>query len=339
MKLLIITQSVDKNNPILGFFHRWIEEFSKNFDFVTVVCLEKGEYDLPKNIRVLSLGKESGKSRFKYVLNFYKYIWQERKNYDAVFVHMNPVYIILGGLFWKLWQKPVSLWYTHKNVDLKLHLAVLFLNTIFSASKESFRLKSKKLRVMGHGIDTNIFRPGIGYKEPYTILSVSRLAKTKNQAIMIESLRMVKKEGYNFVLILVGGPVTDLDKEFEKQLKEKVKKYELQDSVIFIGPIKPDTVAFYYNRANLFLNLSDTGSLDKAILEAMACGLQILTSNVAFKFILPEKNFTSNDPVEIARCIILLSKQDIDIKMREFVVDNHELIQLIGRMSLMIKKQ
>src|SRR3989338_3997811 len=96
MKLLIITQKVDKNDPILGFFHRWLEEFAKNVEKLTVICLGKGEYDLPENVRVLSLGKESGHSKIKYLRRFYKYIWMERKNYDAVFVHMNPEYVILG---------------------------------------------------------------------------------------------------------------------------------------------------------------------------------------------------------------------------------------------------
>ena len=58
MKLLIITQKVDINDPVLGFFHRWLEEFAKHYEFVTVICLEKGEHRLPENVKVLSLGKE-----------------------------------------------------------------------------------------------------------------------------------------------------------------------------------------------------------------------------------------------------------------------------------------
>ena len=38
MKLLIITQAIDINNPVLGFFHRWIEEFSKR-----IRTIERGE--------------------------------------------------------------------------------------------------------------------------------------------------------------------------------------------------------------------------------------------------------------------------------------------------------
>src|SRR3989344_1998355 len=120
MKLLIITQKVDKNDPILGFFHAWLNEFAKNLESIIVICLYKGEVNLPNNVKVLPLGKENGVSRIKYIFNFYKYIWNERKNYDKVFVHMNPIYVILGGFAWSFLGKRIALWYTHKNVDLKL---------------------------------------------------------------------------------------------------------------------------------------------------------------------------------------------------------------------------
>src|SRR3989344_3937656 len=99
MKILIVTQKVDKNDPVLGFFHRWIEEFAKHYESLVVICLEKGEYHLPQNVKILSLGKEERISKVRYIVHFYKYIWQERKNYDAVFVHMNQEYIILGWKF------------------------------------------------------------------------------------------------------------------------------------------------------------------------------------------------------------------------------------------------
>ena len=78
MRLLIITQKVDINDPILGFFHHWIEEFAKTFDKATVICLEKGESNLSPEIKVLSLGKERGRSKLKYILKFLYYIWKEK---------------------------------------------------------------------------------------------------------------------------------------------------------------------------------------------------------------------------------------------------------------------
>ena len=58
MKLLIVTQAIDSEHPILGFFHRWVEEFAKHCEHVHVICLQAGKHSLPANVTVHSLGKE-----------------------------------------------------------------------------------------------------------------------------------------------------------------------------------------------------------------------------------------------------------------------------------------
>ena len=71
MRLLIITQKVDEDDPILGFFRRWIIEFSKHFEAVTVICLEEGKHVLPSNVKILSLEKvKSQKSKVKNQIAF-----------------------------------------------------------------------------------------------------------------------------------------------------------------------------------------------------------------------------------------------------------------------------
>ena len=65
MKLLIITQKVDKNDQLLGFFIEWLRRFSGKFEKITVLCLEKGEFELPENVKVISLGKDEGASKLK----------------------------------------------------------------------------------------------------------------------------------------------------------------------------------------------------------------------------------------------------------------------------------
>ena len=84
MKLLFITQKVDARDDVLGTYHRWIEEIANHFERVTVICLEEGEYDLPSNVEVFSLGKETGVSRVRYIVHFYKYVWGMRRKYDSV---------------------------------------------------------------------------------------------------------------------------------------------------------------------------------------------------------------------------------------------------------------
>jgi len=39
MKILILTQKIDKNDDILGFFHGWVAEFAQHCEKVTVIAL------------------------------------------------------------------------------------------------------------------------------------------------------------------------------------------------------------------------------------------------------------------------------------------------------------
>ena len=73
MRLLIITQKVNKNDPVLGFFHTWIKELATKFESIEVICLEKGHFDLPQNVTVYSLGKEHGVTRLGYIKNFFRF--------------------------------------------------------------------------------------------------------------------------------------------------------------------------------------------------------------------------------------------------------------------------
>ncbi len=337
MKLLIITQKVDENDDILGFFHCWLEEFSKYCEKLTVICLEKGEFHLPDNVQVLSLGKESGKSRLKYLFNFYKYIFQERKNYDAVFVHMNPEYVVLGGLFWKLWGKKSGFWYVHKKVHLTLRLAEKFVDKIFTASPESFRLKSKKIAITGHGIDVEKFKvQSLKFKitdknTKFKILTAGRIAPVKNYELLIEVAEILKKERFDFEIRIAGGPILEQDKIYFEKLKNIIKEKGLEDRIIFVGAIPNKNIADFYAKGDLFVNFSDTGSMDKAVLEAMASGLLVLTSNEAFKNILSEKYFTSKDSEEIAEKIMNLSKFGNGSSLADYVAENHDLEKLVQK--------
>jgi len=315
MKLLIVTQKVDKDDAILGFFHRWIEEFAKHKESIIVICLEKGKHSLPENVEVLSLGKEEGVSRITYIKRFYSYVLGRRKEYDAVFVHMNQIYVILGGLLWRLWRKRVSLWYTHRQVNLSLRIAEKIVHVIFTASEKSFRLKSKKKIVTGHGIDTKLFEPDFSSKEEKIVLTVGRISETKNN---IEMLTILKDNPF-LKLMVVGSSVTKKDKVYKSRFLKEIKDMHLEKRVELVGDIPQSVLPEYYNKAQVFINLSDTGSLDKAVLEALSMNVPVYTTNEAF--------LNTNFPVFQSMEEALKSKENT----RDYILKDHSLKKLISR--------
>lgn len=338
MNLLIVTQKIDKNDDVLGFFHPWVIEFAKNYEKVTVICLYKGERNLPSNVKVLSLGKEKGVSKIKYILNFFKYIWEERKNYDKVFVHMNPIYVVLGGLFWKLSGKKQALWYTHKNIDLKLRIAEKITDVIFSASKESFQLESKKLKIVGHGIDVDKYQYKNIEQKKYTAVCVGRISPIKNQKLLVEAVDiLVNEKGVSDLRVALVGGFFDFDDSYYKSIKDFVDNRGLNENVIFIGSVPNNFIHLYYYESTLSVNLAPTGGLDKVVLESLLCGTPAIALNKTFVNIMRDDRLIlkNDDKNELADKTFSILKEGYNNKkeLSDFVRENYSIKNLVKKIK------
>lgn len=287
MRLLIITQKVDKDDSYFGFFHGWLLEFARQCESVTVIGLEVGKYDLPDNVRVYSLGKESGKSRFTYVSRLWKYSWRERKNYDAVFAHMSPLYVIFGFPVWKICGKKIGMWYIHRSVDLKLRVATVLTDVVFSAVPESFRVKTSKVNFMGQAVPLEKYAKPKDFpvkkRDTFKIISVGRITPIKNLDTLIEAVALLRDENISVDVDLIGEPVLAADIEYKSKLTTLVSEKKVGDRIHFIGNVPNKDIAALYWQSDLSINLCPTGGLDKVVLESMAAGTPVIVSNEAFR--------------------------------------------------------
>lgn len=330
MTILIITQKVDVNDPILGFFHNWLREFSKHSD-ITVICLEKGFYDLPNNVNVISLGKEKptalfGSEKASYIFNFYKAIFKYRNNYENIFVHMNQEYVILGGLFWKLIGKKIFLWRNHPYGNIFTKISIFLSDKVFCTSPQSFTAKYKKTSIMPVGIDTALFKRNDKInKIKNSILSLGRISPIKKTHDIINAFNKLDYSEKDYHLNIVGSAL-DSDTAYCNNIKNNIRKSKItwHDSCRNIESVN------HYNENELFINLTPSGSLDKTILEAMSSECLVLTSNDYFKNILDSRFIVNkNDKIEykIKEILSLSSKESADIarKFRNYVIKNHSL--------------
>jgi len=275
MNILIVTQKVDKNDPILGFFHRWLEEFAKHYEKITVICLEKGEYDLPENVKVLSLGKEMSRGtldirrHIQYLWRFYQYIWRERNNYDAVFVHMNQEYVLLAGDMWRLMGKKIFLWRNHAKGSWLTRLAVQISHKVFYTSPQSFTARFRKAVMMPVGIDTDFFKPDSSVmRTPNSVLFLGRISPVKK---VLEFVDWVKTTQYTAT---IAGPI--MDKEYGGKVLKK-----LSDKIKYVGPVTQGEALRLYQSHEFYANKTPAGSFDKTIIEALACGSKLIVDNPA----------------------------------------------------------
>lgn len=349
MKLLFITQKIDANDDLLGVYHEWVGRLAPQFEKIHAVALMAGEYNLPKNVVVHSLGKEVNRSRIQYIARFFKYIWQFRNEYDAVFVHMNTEYVLLGWWLWKLLGKRVVLWFAHYRPDWKLRFSAGVVDMIVTSVPEACNIPSKKVRAIGQAIDTDIFYNRGDVQKPRSLLFLGRIAPVKKLEFLVDAFAEIKKSFSDAALFIVGEP-GEKDGLYGESIKKRVDELNCAEDIIFRGKVSNTETPAIYNQYEIFINLTPTGSFDKTILEAMACETVVVVSNRAYEHILPDDLqklliFRENDSHDLAqklKNVLALSpeeKKRIGARLRECVVRGHSMNHLISKLSEVLKME
>jgi glycosyltransferase involved in cell wall biosynthesis len=253
---------------------------------------------------------------------------------------MNAEYAVLGGWLWKKWGKKVSLWYAHKSVTRTLQFAMRFIDLVFTVAPDSFKIASDKVRAVGHGIDTDLFKPDI--REPSLetrIITTGRVAESKKLIEMLDVLDVLHARGGLFTFTVVGEPTTPQEEQYSSRLRQEIGKRPYNAKVYMRGGILHDNLPKVLNLQDIFLNFSLTGNMDKAGLEALSTGVPVLSTNENFKALLqPYDLFVpSSHPTLIADALEkFVSKSDreksaIAATLRNKVVEEHSLERLIPK--------
>lgn len=331
MRLLVVTQKIDKQDENLGSFHRWIEEFAKYAESVTVITGAMGPYTFPANVAVHTLGPKG--NLIRRLWRFWELFSRHYAKADAVFFHMIPEFVLAAAPFLLSQKRPSGLWYVHKSVTWRLKLAERIIYYIFTASALSFRLPSKKVIYTGHAIDTELFKLSSPPRsQGIKLLTVGRISPVKELETIIQAAAILKETwGKSFSLSIVGGPLMPRDEEYLVTLKKLVKEKNLESYVHFHGPRPYTEISALYHEHDVFISMSTTGSLDKAVLEAMASGLTVVVGNEAFREILPAQYFIEHrTPEFLAERIKALGDENRpNMALREIVVGQHGLQKTI----------
>jgi len=345
--VLLFNLRTDIADTTLGFTTSWINGLARRCEQVVVVTLYAGLVDVEPNVRVYALSRSSRTSRARKVAEFYRLVLGALRTsrIDVCFAHMTPH---LAGLFWplaKIYRIPVLLWYAHSAVPLELRIAHLLADRCLTSTPFGFRLASKKLFVLSQGIDTEVFSPPSqpGHDYERTALSVGRITRRKRLDEVIESMALLRQGREDLRLLLAGGPITDSDRRYEAEIRARARLHNVDDLVEFGGPVPFHRVRDIYRRGAIFLNVSETGSLDKAILESMASGCIPISRNRSFTGIASAEGFDflvpSPGPEGIAECLRELlalpaaEKDALRRRLREVVVKGHSLNALMDEVT------
>ena len=139
----------------------------------------------------------------------------------------------------------------------------------------------QKLQVIRYGVDLGAFHPTRHSRTTRPlVLSIGRLVEKKGFSDLVEACGLLKERGLRFRCIVYGdGPL-------RAELMEAVAMLDLSDEVTFAGARTQLQLQEELRKADVFALtpcVTDDGDRDgvpNALLEAMACGLPVVTTAV-----------------------------------------------------------
>ncbi len=140
-----------------------------------------------------------------------------------------------------------------------------------------------RMHLLTHGIDLAQFQPASrpkGKTEP-AILAVGGFAPAKGHRHLIEACRLLAREGRRFRCLLAGTG------SLEEAVRRQVHEAGLDERVRFLGQVPHERLPALYGESDLFVMPSVIGpagsrdGLPNVLLEAMACGLPSVGSDIA----------------------------------------------------------
>lgn len=112
-------------------------------------------------------------------------------------------------------------------------------------------------------------------KESYRLISVGSLAQLyKAPDVLLKALKKVSDSGINFDFVWLG------DGNYREQMQQLANSLSIADKVHFIGSVSTERVITYLRESDIFLLVSRTEGLPRAVVEAMAQGLPCIGSKV-----------------------------------------------------------
>jgi glycosyltransferase involved in cell wall biosynthesis len=186
--------------------------------------------------------------------------------------------------------------------------------------------------VIGQGIDTMLFDLRPTAEVQRDVITVGRVSPRKRLELQIEVLAvLLRKTSTPFQLKIIGPTMNSGDEEYLRRLRLLAEERGVAEQVSFVGRLPIDEIPAHYATAFVHLNVSQTGSMDKTVLEALASGCPVLTSNEAYRGTLqpyPEYIIHDQRPEAIADQVLSIyaARAHLDrAALRGLVLGTHDL--------------
>jgi len=269
-----------------------------------LVQIESGvEYQLPKNIEKITLSKSINKGSIIKLIEIPILAWRlsrylKKNRVDTVvsFLYRSNYINILSNIF--SFKRKVVIGirsttsrYINSGISGKINLwlikllfnkADLIMSNSFGVDsdlKELMNIKTETA-VWNNPIDIEYIKEKVGDSKGAVfqfdlhkkyIISIGRLIPLKRNKDLIFAFKSVLANFPRLELIFVGNG------ECKKELEKNAKDFGVSDKVHLIGQV--DNPFYLLKKSDIFILNSETEGFPNVLIEAMACGLPVISSN------------------------------------------------------------
>jgi glycosyltransferase involved in cell wall biosynthesis len=335
VRLVFVTQTLDREHPVLAQTVDLVHALAARSEELVVLCGSVGDHEeLPVNVRVRAFGAETRLGRGA---RFTRALASElgRPRPDAVLVHMVPLFLVLAAPLAKPLGVRLALWYTHWASSRTLRLATRLADVVLSVDRRSFPLDSPKVLGIGHAIDVARFTPATENREggPLELVALGRTARWKGYATLLAGFRLALERGLEARLRIIGPSLTDDERRHRAELAAV-----LPTDAELLDPVPRAALPGLLREADALVSPAQSGetaTLDKAVYEAAACGLPVVSSNPALQDFLAglplELTFEPRDAAGLADRLVAFDaagsrqRAAVGAELRRRVVEGHSL--------------
>ena len=293
-----------------------LEDYKKN-------NIEVFYSDLKPNIRDL---RSPNISKLRYLLSL-PALLRIIKSYNPSIVHAHYAssYGFLGilsrfrPLIISVWGSDVY-FFPRKNKFYAFLLRHILIkaNIVCSTSKVMKNLiernfSIRNVHVVPFGVDTSYFKPKISKNIDFAVGTIKSIEDHNGIDCLLEAAHiLINQRNKNIKFKIIG------DGTLRKAMEKKASDLDLNEKVKFYGSISHDKVSSYYHKLSIFIAVSTRESFGVSVLEAAACGIPSITSNVGGLIEVNSNNETgliipANNPFELAEAI---NKLHSDMNLR-----------------------
>ncbi len=348
MRICYVCKAVDESDPTVATQVRWIRELAERpqVEHVDVLTRAQGAARLPPNVTVQAFGRQGWPGTVFQFLR--RAVAIPSGEVDVYFVAQGGPYPALLLPIKLVKGKAVYQWKAHAHVSTRMRFYARYCDDlVFTPTPSSFPLSLPNIRVVGHGIDTELFRPDPAAVKDRDLVAVGRIAPIKRLHVVLEAMNACRQTWGASPRLDIVGPCQDKDKDYQHDLEVLVDSLDLAEEVRFLGTVTHDQLPGLLNGYRGCINFSDT-AFDKAAGEAMAVGVPVITTNDCTTEMLPAelRPLLCAGRVDLGAQARLLHdlmgwnhdlQQQIGAQLRQNLVDHHSLDSLFDKILAIVE--